>query len=368
VLNPGSATLKWTLFDTHGRVALQTGERTWHATDVEQRAVQIREALAGVSAVDAVGHRVVHGGTRFAESVVVGPDVRAALEPIKDFDAGHMGPALAAIDAVSREFPSTLQVAVFDTAFHACMPQPAAGYGLPFEWSERWGLRRFGFHGISVQYSLTCTHALLGRTPERIVVCHLGGGCSVTALRAGKSIDTTMGFSPLEGVVMTTRSGSVDPGLLLYLQSHRGLSVDELLDALQNRSGLLGMSGVSADLRDVLAAADAGSARARLAYDRLVWSLRRAVGSMTGVLDGIEAIVFTGGIGENSARVRSDVSDALTWAGLRLNADANQSATAGDRVISAPDSSISALVVRAREDLVVLDEVIRLARTAASGP
>jgi acetate kinase len=199
--------------------------------------------------------------------------------------------------------------------------------------------------------------------PPRMVVCHLGSGCSITAVASGRSVDTTMGFTPLDGVMMATRAGSVDPGLLLHLQERCGVGVEALRDALTRRSGLLGVSGVSADLRQVLAAADAGSARARLAYERFVWSLRRAVGAMAAVLGGVDALVFTGGIGENDGRVRADVAAALAFTGLRLAADEPGGAPDGaallDRSIAAADSRVAALLVHAREDLVVLAETLR---------
>jgi acetate kinase len=358
VLNAGSSTLKWTLLEGRDRTTIQSGEQEWSARD--GRAQQVRATLREVSAFDAVGHRVVHGGTRFCHAVVIDREVRLALESLIDIDPLHMPAALAGVDAVSGEFPAVTQVAAFDTSFHAAMPEAAAGYGLPYEWSERWGLRRFGFHGLSIGYALARTRALLGLTPRRLIVCHLGSGCSVTALAQGQSVDTTMGFSPLEGVMMATRCGSVDPGLLLHLQSRQGIGVQELLDALENRSGLLGVSGVSADLRRVLEAAAAGAPRARLAYDRFVLSLRRAVGSMAGVLGGVDTLVFTGGIGENSAQVRVDVAATLEFTGLRLSSAADQ-ASVPDRVISASGSAVAVLVVHAREDLMVLDEVLRLA-------
>jgi len=359
VLNAGSSTLKWTLLEGHDRTTIQSGEQEWSARASDGRAQQVRATLREVSGFDAVGHRVVHGSTQFRNAVVVDREVRLALESLLDIDPLHMPPALAGIDAVSHEFPAATQVAAFDTSFHAGMPEAAAGYGLPYEWSERWGLRRFGFHGLSIAYSLARTRALLGLTPRRMIVCHLGSGCSVTALAQGRSVDTTMGFSPLEGVMMATRCGSVDAGLLLHLQSRHGIGVQELLDVLETRSGLLGVSGVSPDLRRVLEAAAAGVPRARLAYDRFMLSLRRAVGSMAGVLGGVDAVVFTGGIGENSARVRADVAGSLEFTGLRLRGNADQPSVP-DRVISAPDSAVAVLVVHAREDLMVLDEVLRL--------
>jgi acetate kinase len=357
VLNAGSSTLKWTVLDGESGATVQAGGEDWAETPSERRGEVVRAALRKCGAFDAVGHRIVHGGTRFSGPAIIDDAVRAELEELATLDELHMRPALAGVDAVRAEVPAVTQVAAFDTAFHATMPEASAGYGLPFEWTERWGLKRFGFHGLSVQYSLAQATRLLGRMPAKLIVCHLGSGCSVTAVAAGKSVDTTMGFTPLEGVMMATRSGSVDPGLLLYLQARCGVGLEELRDTLANRSGLLGVSGVSGDLRRVVAEAEAGSARARLAYDRFVWMLRRAVGAMAGVLDGVDAVVFTAGIGENDARVRRDVSAALGFCGLVLKPDAPG---AGDQLISTADSRVAALLVHAREDLVILDEVVRL--------
>jgi acetate kinase len=358
VLNAGSATLKWTLLDATSHATEQTGSTPWAERPLEHRGEELRAMLRGIAGCDAVGHRVVHGGTRFLAATVVDDQTRADLEALAALDPLHMRPALAGIDAVSATFPGVAQVAAFDTAFHASMPE-ATGYALPFEWAERWELKRFGFHGLSVQYALQQARHLLGRTPARLIVCHLGSGCSITALADGRSLDTTMGFTPLDGVMMATRSGSVDPGLLLHLQTRHGLTAEQLEEALAHHAGLLGVSGVSGDLREVLAAADGGSLRARLAYDRFVWSLRRAVGAMVGVLGGVDTLVFTGGIGENSARVRGDVAPALAVAGLRLPADAPARGS-GDRLLSDPGSGVAVLLVHAREDLVILDEVVRL--------
>lgn len=355
-VNTGSSTLKWALLEAADRSTVATGTEEWLAGPIEQRSEQILEVLRRIGRFAWVGHRIVHGGTRFTAATVIDSTVRAELEALTALDELHMRPALAAIDAVNAECPEVPQIAAFDTAFHATLPEAAAGYGLPFEWTERWGIRRFGFHGLSVQYSVAAARRLLGRAARKLVVCHLGSGCSVTAVANGSSVDTTMGFSPLEGVMMATRSGSVDPGALLYLQMCCGVDVEELQDALANRSGLLGVSGVSGDLRQVLAAVDTGASRARLAYGRFIWTLRRAVGAMAGVLDGVDALVFTGGIGENCGRVRSDVSAALAFTGLRL---ATEATGANDCLISATDSRVSVLVIHAREDLVILDEILR---------
>ena len=365
VLNTGSSSVKWTVLAAD-KTVLAGGSEPWAAEDSAARADQLRATLEQAPPFDVAGHRIVHGGTRFREAVFIDRSVREALGALFDLDPEHMHASLAGIDAVSAAFPALPQVAAFDTAFHATMPEAAAGYGLPFEWTERWGLRRFGFHGLSVSYSVERASELLGTPPSRLIVCHLGGGSSVTAVETGRSIDTTMGFSPLEGLMMATRSGSVDPGVLLYLQQHCEVGVDELRETLTRRSGLRGVSGVSGDLREVLEAADGGSSRARLAYERFVLSIRRALGTMAGVLGGVDAVVFTGGIGENSARVRRDATNALRFAGLELAEDANASSNA-DGDIAAPGSRVHVLVLRAREDLAILKEVLRLRQAELAG-
>ena len=354
VLNCGSSTLKWAVLDAADESTVSEGcERL-----LEAEAVPIRAVLDRVGDVDAVGHRIVHGGALFRETVLVDAHVRAGLESLVELDPLHMRRALSAVDAVRARLPTLPQFAAFDTAFHATIPEPAAGYGLPFEWTERFGLRRFGFHGLSVAHATERAREMTGRTPPRLVVCHLGSGCSVTAVMAGRSVDTTMGFTPLEGLMMGTRSGSVDPGLLLHLQLQCGLGPAELWEALTEKSGLLGLSGVSGDLREVLAAADAGSARAALAYERFVLSAKRAIGSMMAVLGGLDALVFTGGIGENSPSVRRDLVSSLAFAGAQLDDGANGVAMT-DVDVAGSESTVHILVVRSREDLVILHELIR---------
>lgn len=358
VLNYGSSTLKWSVLDANDESTLSEGcERSR-----EPPAAVVRAVLDRAGAADAVGHRIVHGGERFRETARVNGQVRAGLESLVELDPLHMRRALAGVDEVRARFPALPQFVAFDTAFHATIPEPAAGYGLPFEWTERFSLRRFGFHGLSVAHATRRAREMTGRTPPRLVVCHLGSGCSVTAVQDGRSVDTTMGFTPLEGLMMSTRSGSVDPGLLLHLQARAGMSAAELQEALTERSGLLGVSGVSEDLREVLAAAEAGSARASLAYQRFILFAKRAIGSMMLVLGGLDALLFTGGIGENSPRVRRDLVSSLAFAGAHLDAAANDAAL-GDGDVARRDSAVRILVVHAREDLVILREVLRCAVT-----
>jgi acetate kinase len=232
-------------------------------------------------------------------------------------------------------------------------------YALPWEWTIEWGLRRFGFHGLSVEYAVRRAAALLNGLPHRMVVCHLGAGCSVTALVDGRSIDTSMGFTPLEGVMMARRSGSIDPGLLLYLMTQHGLAAADLEAALNQRSGLLGVSGVSADMRQVLAAADAGNTRAQLARDLFVRRIVGTVGAMVAMLAGLDALIFTGGIGTHSSTIRADVCDSLSYLRLGLDARANTNMQE-DRDVAATDSAVRVLVLAAGEELAILHHVLRV--------
>lgn len=359
VLNAGSSSLKWAVLDLASEAVEVRDAATWEGSAGGHHETELRAVLARVPPVDAVGHRVVHGGAAFREAVVVDERVREAIAALAEIAPLHNLAALAGIDAITRALPGLPQVAAFDTAFHATIPDAAAVYPLPREWTRRWGLRRFGFHGLSVQYAVRRGREMLGAMPRRLVVCHLGAGCSVTAVAEGRSVDTSMGFTPLEGLMMAQRSGSVDPGLLLSLLRRHSVTVDDLDDALNERSGLLGVSGVSADLRAVTAAADTGDPRAALAEAMFLHRLIGAIGAMAAVLGGLDALVFTGGIGEHSPRVRRAVADALGYVGLRLDEARNASPT-GDTDVAAGDSGVRVLVVAAREDLAILGEVRRL--------
>jgi acetate kinase len=359
VLNAGSSSLKWTVLDAASEAVVEQGAATWEGAEAGRHQAELRGVLERLAPVDAVGHRVVHGGAAFREAAVVDEHVREAIAVLSDLAPLHNPVALAGIEAVAQTFPGVPQVAAFDTAFHATLPEAAAVYPLPQDWTRRWGLRRFGFHGLSVQFAVRRVRELLGTVPRRLVVCHLGAGCSVTAVADGRSVDTSMGFTPLEGLMMGRRSGSVDPGLLLHLLSRRAVAVAELNEALNERSGLLGVSGVSSDMRAIVAAADAGDQQAALACAMFAHRLVGAVGSMVATLHGLDALVFTGGIGEHSLRVRQTVADAFGYAGLRLDGPRNAAPT-GDMDVAADDSAVHVLVVAAREDLAILGEVRRL--------
>jgi acetate kinase len=330
VANAGSSSLKLSLLDGDD-------SELWSRELEAPRAViepdVVASALAELPArPDVAGHRIVHGGERFREAVVVDEHVEAALRELAGLAPLHQPKSLAALEAVTQAVPNVPSVACFDTAFHATLRPEAATYALPRDWRERYGVRRYGFHGLS--------HAYASRAAEdarRIVTCHLGAGASLCAVLDGRSVDTTMGFTPLEGLVMATRSGSVDPGLLLWLQQHEGLGVDELAEALEHESGLLGLAG-TADMRELLTRDDPDAELALAVY---VHRLRAGIAAMVASLGGLDALVFTGGVGERAERVRE-----LACAGLEHLG------------VGAPGSPVRVLTVRAREDI----EIARQAR------
>jgi acetate kinase len=347
VVNAGSSSLKLRLLDADDQVL----ERE----DVEGSAGcehALTAFLEGAGEVDAIGHRVVHGGAEFVDPTVLDESAEERLEALRELAPLHNPPALEAIRAAIRLRPSTPNVACFDTAFHATLPREAHAYALPGAWVERWGLRRFGFHGLSHAYASRRAAYLLGRPLEglRLVTAHLGAGASLAAIQAGRSIDTTMGFTPLEGLVMATRSGSVDPGLLLWLQRQGGLNVSEVENGLERRAGLLGMSGQSGDMRAIIAGRERGDERCQLAFDVYSHHLAAGIAAMAASLGGLDALVFTGGVGERIAEVRAEACRRLSFLGLELDDDANRAA-APDRVIADSRTDVPTVVVRAREDL-----------------
>jgi acetate kinase len=307
--------------------------------------------------VDAVGHRVVHGGREFVAPVVVTPEVEARLYALVDLAPLHQPKSLAGLAAAQRLLPDVPHVACFDTAFHATLPAHTTTYALPQEWRERWDIRRYGFHGLSHAWA-SHRAAELVRGVRRVVVAHLGAGASLAAVLDGRSVDTTMGFTPLEGLVMATRSGSVDPGLLLWLEEHESLKPADIADALENRSGLLGLAG-TADMKELLARDDD---TARLAVDVYLHRLASSIAAMTVSLGGMDALVFTGGVGEGSPDIRRGACNRLRHLGVSIDDDANQHA-AGDSRISALGPGVAILVVTSREDL----EIVRGVELALNG-
>ena len=328
-----------------------------HDLDAPQAVIddELDAVIAGLEGVDAVGHRIVHGGERFRDPVRVDADVLAALRGLVDLAPLHQPKSLAALDAVSRALPGVPAVACFDTAFHATMPPAAATYALPAEWRTRWGLRRYGFHGLSHAYASRRAAELIGGGSLRMVSCHLGAGASLAAVRDGRSVDTTMGFTPLEGLVMATRSGSVDPGLVLWLLEHASISERDLAATLEHASGLQALAGTP-DMREALRRRAAGDQAAELALEVYLHRLRGAIAAMAAALEGLDALIFTGGVGERSAPVREEACHGLEFLGVGLDVDANQRA-AGDAEVTAEGAAARVLVIEAREDLEIAAQV-----------
>jgi acetate kinase len=354
VVNAGSSSLKLRLLDDDD--GLLADEDLPAAADgfEEGAAGSIVEHLARV---DAVGHRFVHGGPLLRGPARLDPALEEYLRTLVDLAPLHQPRALEGVALMRRLLPQAPAVACVDTAFHATLPDAAATYAVPREWRERYGVRRYGFHGLSHAYAARRAAELLGRPVDRVrtVTCHLGAGASLAAVRLGASVDTTMGFTPMEGVAMATRSGSVDPGMLLWLQERADLTAAAMTDALDRRSGLLALAGTP-DMREVLRGAGAGEPDARLALDVYVHRLRAAVAAMAAAMDGLDALVFTGGVGENAAEVRRAAGAGLRFLGVAVD-DQRNGAVEGDADVSATEAGVRTLVVRAREDLEIARQV-----------
>jgi acetate kinase len=348
VVNAGSSSLKLSLLgdqdDTLGECELSAPRATVDAAAVADALAQ------GLGEADAVGHRIVHGGERFHEATLIDREVEAALRELVQLAPLHQPKSIAALDAVSRALPRTPAFACFDTAFHTTMPAAAATYALPSAWRRRWGLRRYGFHGLSHAWVARRVPELLRRSARelRIVSCHLGAGASLCAIADGRSMDTTMGFTPLEGLVMATRSGSVDPGLMLWLLERGAVSAQEMGQVLEHQSGLRGLAGMG-DMRAVLERARAGDRSAELALGVYLHRLRAGIGAMTASLGGLDALVFTGGVGQNSPEVRTRAVNGLAFLGVAVDEARNRNVV-GDGQVSAEDAAVTTLVIHARED------------------
>jgi acetate kinase len=357
VVNAGSSTLKLVLLGADDHVL---GERRLRMPAEGDVGAELEAALAdGLGEADVVGHRIVHGGERFRDAVRVDAEVRGALAELVELAPLHQPQSLIALDAVAALLPDVACVACFDTAFHATLPAAARTYALPASWRERWPLRRFGFHGLSHASVVRRTRELLAPepAPTRIVSAHLGAGASLCAIADGRSVDTTMGFTPLEGLVMATRSGSVDPGLLVWLLEHARVTQHDLADALEYESGLLALAG-SADMREVIVRSEAGDAHAVLALEVYCHRLRAGIAAMAASLGGLDALVFTAGVGENAPVVRARAVAGLGFLGLAIDETLNAT-QAGDRRIGAREAGAETIVIRAREDL----EIARQARS-----
>jgi len=387
VCNAGSSSLKFSLFDAEDEVLLVDGGIDWlrkpaqlivrgankpeihkelklekHADAVAQIVDELQAgssaALQSPEDLRAVGHRVVHGGDRYTSAVRITSEVKRAIEELTELAPLHNPASLEGINAVEQVLPGIPQVAAFDTAFHAALSEAARTYALPRKWTREWGIRRYGFHGLSHSYCSTEAARKLGRRGLRLVIAHLGNGASVSAVHDGVCVDTSMGFTPLEGLVMATRSGTVDPGILIYLLRQKRLSVEELDNALNHESGLLGISGTSSDLRQLLSELP-HNPDARLAVDVYVRRIVQTIGAMVAILGGIDALVFTAGVGERAAKIRKWVCEKLKYLGLELDSAANENCHP-DADIATPASAARILVIATREDLAIMRETRRL--------
>jgi acetate kinase len=365
VVNAGSSSLKLRLVDDGDGVLASTDIERWEGEDDTEELASFLDGC-GDAAIDAVAHRVVHGSTEFRGPVLVDDEVEARVLALTDLAPLHQPRAFAGMRAMRSLRPELVEVACFDTSFHASLPAAASTYAVPAAWRTRWPVQRFGFHGLSHAYAARRGAALAGLDvgSARIVTCHLGAGASLCAVLDGRSVDTTMGFTPLEGLVMVTRSGTVDPGLVLWLIEHAGLSAHEVRDALEHRSGLAGLSGIaSGDLRDVLEARAAGDTDAALAFDVYVHRLVQSIAAMTAALGGLDLLVFTGGVGEHSTDVRAAAAARLAYLGVAVD-DAADGSASGDADITAGGAPVRTVVVTAREDL----EIARQARDLLAAP
>ena len=351
VVNAGSSSLKLRLLDEHDELLQRHDVEDWDGGS------SALVAVARAWRFDAVGHRVVHGGAELTRPVVVDDEVARRIEGLTSLAPLHQPRALAGIAATREAFVDQPSVACFDTAFHAAMPQGASTYAVPQAWRDRWPIRRFGFHGLSHAYAAHRTAALLDEPAEqlRLLTCHLGAGSSLCAIRGGTSVDTTMGFTPLEGLVMATRSGTVDPGLVLWLILVGGLAPDEVNDGLEHDSGLTALAGTG-KLEEVIAQAAEARQVASAAIDVYVHRLVREMGAMVASMGGVDAIAFTGGVGENAAIIRSRAVDGMAHLGARIDEDLNRSVRPDAR-LHADGSAVAVFVIEAREDVEIAKQV-----------
>ena len=394
VLNCGSSSLKYQLLDMKSdevydliakglveRIGMETGCLKHKATGkeplvkempIEDHTVAIRSVMDALldkeygvlntlEDIEAVGHRVVHGAEEFVCSQLITDKVVAQLEKCSVFAPLHNPANILGIKAVSAVLPTVPQVGVFDTAFHQTMPPYAYMYALPYEYYEKYGIRRYGFHGTSHRYVSAKGAKFAGLDPEnsKVITCHLGNGSSITAVLNGKAIDTTMGFTPLEGLIMGTRCGNIDPEIVTYIQEKEGLSASEMSKVLNKKSGLLGLSCVSSDGRDLSAAANEGNEKAKLALKKLTYDITKFIGAYAAAMNGVDLIVFTGGIGENNVRLRRRVCENLTYMGVKFDYDANVIA-GEDVMLTLPDSKVKIAAITTNEELMIARDTMNI--------
>jgi len=392
VLNSGSSSIKYQLFDVDNKVVLAKGsvdkigmsdsylqnkridgddvklegEILEHKTGIEYvLGVLVSEKHGSVSSleeIDAVGHRVVHGGEAFQGSVLINDEVIKQIEDCSSLAPLHNPPNLKGIYAINELLPTTPQVAVFDTAFHQTMPKYAYMYAIPYSLYKKYGLRRYGFHGTSHHYvsRRACEIAGLDYNTQKIITCHLGNGGSITAINHGKSVDTSMGLTPVEGLIMGTRSGDLDLGVLTYIMNKEELSLKEANTLINKHSGMLGISGVSSDMREIEYAAEDGNNRARLALEMFDYRIIKYIGSYAAAMGGVDMIVFTGGIGENADRIRESICKKFGFLGLEFDSEKNKGLRSKEAIITKPESKVIVLVVPTNEELVIAEETMKV--------
>ena len=392
VINCGSSSLKYQLINSDTEAVLAKGlcerigidgrlvyqkagcdkEITEAAMPTHKEAIQMvldaltndkTGAIGSLKEVNAIGHRVVHGGEKFASSAVITDEMIKAVEECNDLAPLHNPANLIGIRACQELMPGVPMVAVFDTAFHQTMPDVAYTYGIPYEYYEKYKVRRYGFHGTSHSYVSKRTAEIVGKPYDqmKIIVCHLGNGASISAVNCGKSVDTSMGLTPLEGLVMGTRSGDLDPAIIDFVGKKEGLSLDEMNEVLNKKSGMLGISGVSSDGRDLEAAAETGNKRAQLALDVFDYRVIKYIGAYAAAMNGVDAIAFTAGIGENNIKMRKDVCSSLTYLGVKLDEEKNN-VRGEERIISADDSKVQVLLVPTNEELAICRDTVALVK------
>lgn len=393
VINCGSSSLKYQLINSDtetviakglcerigidGRLTYQKAgldkEITEAAMPTHKQAIQLvldalvnekTGAIKSLSEIDAVGHRVVHGGEKFASSTLLTDEVLKVVEECNDLAPLHNPANLIGIRACQELMPNVPMVGVFDTAFHQTMPDVAYMYGLPYEYYEKYKIRRYGFHGTSHSFVSKRVAELVGRPYEdmKIIVCHLGNGASVCAVDHGKSVDTSMGLTPLEGLIMGTRSGDIDPSIIEFIAQKENLSLAEVMNVLNKKSGIAGMSEVSSDFRDLLAASREGNEKARLAIDAFAYRVAKYIGAYTAAMNGVDAIAFTAGLGENNAMVRGKILSHFGYLGIKVDDARNEKAAGVESVISADDSKVICLAVPTNEELAICRETVALVK------
>lgn len=393
VLNSGSSSIKYQLFSTEKNKALAEGivakigeegsylehminnkkiMKDMNAPD-HGKALQIiinaltdkdLGVISDVSEINAVGHRVVHGGDEFFESTIITDEVIKKIEESVPLAPLHNPPNLRGIKEAKKLFPRVLQVAVFDTAFHQSMPEKAYIYALPYEYYKNHKIRRYGFHGTSHKYVAIRAAEIVGKPIDelKIITCHLGNGASITAIDKGKSIDTSMGFTPLEGLIMGTRCGDLDPAIVFFLHRRAGLNIDEIDNLMNKKSGLLGISGIGNDVRTIISNAKSGNKRCQLALDMFAYRIKKYIGAYTAVLGSLDVLVFTAGIGEKSPEIRSMICNNMEMLGIELDEEKNRGAKGVESIISSEKSKVKVLVIPTDEEKMIVSDVVKLVR------